>query len=247
MLKYIILGIVQGLTEFLPVSSSGHLVIIQKFLGLGGEKIALSVVLHLGTVLALIVFFFKDILDLLRNIKWLFLLVIVTAITGIIGITGKDFFERLFSSPKLIAIALILTGIILILTKRFGGAERNTLNIKDALILGLVQGVAIIPGISRSGITIAALLLRRIDKQLSFRFSFLASIPAVMGAAIFEAKNISLACRLGLKNIVVGFLVSFITGIFALGILKVVLKKAKLYYFGYYCIFIALLILWRIK
>ncbi|MFH1269760.1 MAG: undecaprenyl-diphosphate phosphatase [Candidatus Omnitrophota bacterium] len=243
MLKYIILGIIQGLTEFLPVSSSGHLVIIQRLFGMTEEAVAVSVALHLGTVLALVIFFFKDILNLFRNIKLMSYIVIVTLITGVIGISGKDFFERLFSSPRLVAVALIITGIILILTKRLMEKRRDTLNIKDAFILGLTQGIAIIPGISRSGTTISTLLFRGLDRQTAFRFSFLASIPAVFGAVILEAKDIGLACNIGAGNLVIGFIFSLLTGLLSLGILKAILSKAKLHYFGYYCIIIAVITL----
>jgi len=243
MLKYIILGIIQGITEFFPVSSSGHLVIAQKFLGVTEQAVVVSVVLHLGTSLALVIFFFKDILNLLRNIRLLSYIIIVTLVTGVIGVSGKGFFERLFNSPRLVAVALIVTGIILILTKKFMKTKRSALNIKDALTLGITQGFAIIPGISRSGITISTLLFRGIDRETSFRFSFLASIPAVFGAAILEAKDISLACNMDAGNLIIGFIFSLLTGILSLRILKIILGKAKLYYFGYYCIIIAIITL----
>ena len=243
MIKYILLGIIQGLTEFFPVSSSAHLLIMQKILGLGGQEIGVSVVLHLGTAFALVIFFFKDILDMLRDTKTLFLIIVVTVITGVIGLAGKDFFERLFTSPKIVALALMVTGIILIRTKRVMGHKRDMLDIKDAFFLGLTQGIAIIPGISRSGITISTLLFRKIDKKTSFRFSFLASIPAVFGAAILEAKKISAAINIESAKIVTGFIFSLLAGILALWILKLVLDRAKLYYFGYYCIIVAIITL----
>ncbi|MDD4980167.1 MAG: undecaprenyl-diphosphate phosphatase [Candidatus Omnitrophica bacterium] len=247
MLSYIILGIIQGITEFFPVSSSAHLVIAQKLLGVNEQALVVSVVLHLGTCVALIIFFFKDILNLLRNFKLLSYIIIVTLITGIIGISGKDFFEKLFGSPVLVALALIVTGAILIFTKKFIRAKRNSPNIKDALTLGLTQGIAIIPGISRSGITISTLLFRGVDRETSFRFSFLASIPAVFGAAILELKDISLCGNLGAGNLAIGFVFSLLTGILSLKILKMILGKAKLYYFGYYCIIIAVVTLLFIK
>jgi len=119
----------------------------------------------------------------------------------------------------------------------------HRLSLKDALILGITQGIAIIPGISRSGITISTLLFRKINRETSFRFSFLASIPAVFGAAILESKKINLLPRVDIKNFIVGFIFSLLTGIFSLWILKIVLNKAKLYYFGYYCIFVAIITL----
>jgi len=247
MLKYIILGIIQGITEFLPVSSSGHLVIMQNLIAVTEEAVVISVVLHLGTSLALVIFFFKDILNLLRNFRVLLYIIIVTLITGIIGISAKGFFERLFNSPRSVAIALIVTGIILILTRRFMQAERAALNIKDAFILGLTQGIAIIPGISRSGITISTLLFRGLDRETSFRFSFLASIPAVFGAAILEARDINLAANAGARNLIIGFIASLLTGLLSLKILKMILGKARLYYFGYYCIIIAVITLLLIR
>ena len=240
MLNYIILGVIQGLTEFFPVSSSAHLVIMQKILGLSGQELALSVVLHLGTALALILFFFKDILRLLRDLKSLSLILVVSIITGTIAIAGKDFFEGLFSSPKLVAVALIITGSILILTRKFMDAKRNNLGIQDAMILGLTQGIAIVPGISRSGITISTLLFRKIDRQTSFKFSFLASVPVILGAALLEAKKIDFALKIEPINFAVGFTFSLLSGIFSLWVLKKVLHKAKFHYFGYYCILIAI-------
>ncbi len=247
MFKYVILGIIQGLTEFFPVSSSAHLVIMQKLLGISGSGVVISIILHLGTLLSLIIFFFRDILKLLRNIKLVSLIIIVTLITGIIGVSGRDFFEGLFSSTRAVAIALLFTGIILILTRKFTAAKRNSLNIKDAIILGFTQGIAIIPGISRSGITISTLLFRKLDKETSFRFSFLVSIPVILGATLLESKNISLTHVLDIKNLIIGFIFSLLTGIFSLWILKRILNKAKLYYFGYYCIFIAIITLLFIK
>lgn len=247
MLKYIILGIIQGITEFLPVSSSGHLVIVQKLIGVTQQAVVISIVLHLGTSLALIIFFFNDILNLLRNIRLLSYIIIVTVVTGIIGVSGKDFFEKLFNSPRLVAMALIVTGTILILTKKFMQAKRSALNIKDAFTLGLTQGFAIIPGISRSGITISTLLFRGLDRETSFRFSFLASIPAIFGAAILEAKDISLTSNMQVGNLIIGFIFSLLTGILSLRILKIILVKAKLHYFGYYCIIIAIITLLFIR
>lgn len=247
MIRYVALGIIQGLSEFFPVSSSGHLVIMQKFLGINDNGIALQVILHLGTCAALLVFFFRDILALLRNIKLLVLVIIVTLITGIIGLFGKDFFEQLFISPRLVAFSLVITGIILLATKRFTGHKRRDLGGKDAAILGIVQGIAIIPGISRSGITISSLLFRKVDKETSFKFSFLASIPAVFGAAFLEAREITRAAHSVPAGVFAGFAASFISGILALWLLKIILNKAKLYYFGYYCIIIAVITLLYIK
>lgn len=247
MLDYIILGIVQGLTEFFPVSSSAHLVIVQHILGMKGEELVISVVLHLGTVISLLLFFFKDILAMLRSVKSIMLILIVTLITGIIAVVGKDLLETLFASTGLVALTLVITGIILILTKGFMLSERKDMNFKDAFILGLFQAIAIIPGISRSGITISTLLFRKINRETAFKFSFLASIPAVLGAVILEAKDITAACKFNFANLSAGFIISVLTGLFALAVLKLVLRKARLYYFGYYCIAVAILTMLFVK
>lgn len=242
MLQYIVLGIIQGITEFLPVSSSGHLVVMQKILGLSSNELALSVILHLGTTLSVAVFFFQDIVKALRNLKLLSLITIVTLITAVIGLSAKDFFESLFSSVYHVGLALIFTGAVLLLTKRFK-ATKNSLSIKDACVLGFAQALAIIPGVSRSGVTISTLLFRRIDPEVSFKFSFLISIPAVLGAALIEAKKINFAFQGETINFIAGFVFSFLTGILALAILKRILLKARLFYFGYYCFAIAAIIL----
>jgi len=247
MFDYVLLGIIQGVTEFLPVSSSGHLIIIQRLLGITQNQVAISVVLHLGTALALVVFFFKDLLKLLNNFRLLLFLFITTVITAIVGLSGKDFFESLFISTVPVALALIATGFTLILTKEFMEGKRNNVTFKDAVILGFTQSIAIIPGISRSGITISTLLFRRMDRENSFRFSFLAAIPVIFGAAIVEAKDIYFAIKTEIGNLLVGFIVSFLVGVISLNILKIVLKKAKLYYFGYYCIIVAIITLLFIR
>ncbi len=247
MIKYIFLGIVQGLTEFLPVSSSGHLVIVQKILGIHANEIAISVILHLGTLLAVIIFFRKDILSLLRNPRLLGLAAIVVIITGSIGVLGKHFFEGLFSSAKAVGVAWIFTGLVLISTKKLIQLGRDKLKLKDALILGLTQGLAIIPGISRSGITISTLFYRKVERKFAFTFSFLISIPIILGAALLEARKIESAFQSDIINLIAGFIFSFITGLLALVILRQVINKGKFYYFGYYCLFMAVVTLLFIK
>lgn len=242
-MKYIILGIVQGLTEFLPVSSSGHLVITEKLLGIDNFSLILIVTAHLGTVLALILFFFKDIIKVLTEPRLLRYILLVTLITAILGILGKDFFLSLFSSIKAISIALIFTGLVLIFTRGFlkGKRDINSLNLKDASVLGFTQAISIIPGISRSGFTISSLLFRGVDRETAFRFSFLSGIPAVLAAFLSEAKYISLNSLSEFMNLFLCFIFSFLSGLFALWILNKILRKAKFHYFGYYCILIAVL------
>ena len=247
MIKYITLGVVQGLTEFLPVSSSGHLVILQRILNIQAHQIAVSIVLHLGTLLAVVLFFRKDILNLFKNLKLLGQLCVVVMLTGTIGIFGKDFFESLFSSAKAVAFAWIFTGLILLATKKLTQLNKDKLQTKDALILGLVQGLAIIPGISRSGITISTLFFRKVKRRLAFSVSFLVSIPIILGAALLEARRIESLAQAEIKFLAVGFIFSFIFGLVALSVLRLMIDQAKFYYFGYYCLLMAIVTLLFIK
>jgi undecaprenyl-diphosphatase len=247
MFKYILLGIIQGLTEFLPVSSSGHLVIAQKILGISRGLVELEIVLHLGTLLAVFIFFFRDLLKALSDKKLFLLIIVVTLITGAIGVSGNDFFEGLFSSTKAVAFSWVFTGIILLLTKNFLGGKRDSLNFKDAVILGFTQGAGIIPGVSRSGITISTLLFRRVDKITSFTFSFLVSMPVILGAAVVKAHKIGFILKGQTLNLLTGFFFSFLFGIISIWLLKKILDKAKFYYFGYYCIAIAIIVFLFVK
>lgn len=247
MFKYILLGAIQGLTEFLPVSSSGHLLIAQNVLGLSGEEIAVSIVLHLGTLIAVVVFFFREIIKVFRDKAYMFLIIVVTFITGIIGIIGKDFFEGLFCSIEAAVVSFLITGVILLLTRNFMNAKNKKVGMKDALILGFTQAIAIVPGISRSGITISTLLFRKIEKEACFQVSFLVSIPLILGATLLEIKKIGSALEGNFINLAAGFATSVICGLIALFILKSVIKRAKFYYFGYYCILVALLTLIFLK
>ncbi|MDD5043958.1 MAG: undecaprenyl-diphosphate phosphatase [Candidatus Omnitrophica bacterium] len=248
MIKYLFLGIVQGVTEFLPVSSSGHLVILERLFGLQGQEVAITVFLHLATVLALVVFFFKDILKVLRDLRLMLLIITVVLITGSIGIAGKGFFEKLFSSPKAVAISFFATGVILLYAGRLRFPQRTMEKIKfsDAVILGITQAIAIIPGVSRSGITISTLLSRKLDYASAFRFSFLAAIPVMIGAALVELKGLE-AMAPDKGDLTAGFLASFLAGLIALFILRRIMRAGKFYLFGYYCIAIAVITLIFVK
>jgi undecaprenyl-diphosphatase len=239
MIKYIFLGLVQGLTEFLPVSSSGHLVILQRLLGVETDEIAVSVILHLGTLLAVIVFFRREIIGLFKDPRLLAMAAVVTVITGIIGVSAKDFFERLFNSPVAVGVAWLFTGAVLLSTRRLVMADNRRINLKDAVFLGLAQSLAIIPGVSRSGMTISALFYRKIERGLAFSFSFLVSIPVIMGAAALEFRKIEGIPRAESGNLLAGFIVSFLSGLAALLLLRLVINKMRFHYFSYYCLFMA--------
>ena len=244
-IKYIFLGIVQGLTEFLPVSSSAHLVIFQDLLGFKENQILLDIVLHVGTLFALIVFLFKDIKRLL-TIKVLFLIFLATVLTVAIVLLGEDFFEGMFSAPAKLALPLFITGITLLCTKKFtkGLRSLSELKIGDAFWLGILQGISVIPGLSRSGLTISALLFRNVQREAAFKFSFLASIPVILGALLFKVGEFSQISSFEFKYMAFGFFASFLSGLLALKILLIVIRKARLHLFGYYCLALAF-VLWR--
>ncbi len=239
------LGIIQGLTEFLPVSSSGHLAIMQGFIGdkwLGDVLFNVSV--HLGTTLAVVVFFHKDILGLIRGIMpgtyqrqqgiVVSCILITTIITGIIGILFKESFEAMFSMPRLAAGMLIVTGLLTFFTDRITKHEREygQIRIRDAVTIGLFQAFAIIPGISRSGSTIFAGVLCGMERTWAASYSFIAAIPAIIGAVILEwggsPQHLTWAH-------IVGGITSFIVGLISLQFLVWTLKKHNFFIFSVYC------------
>ncbi|MBN3038583.1 MAG: undecaprenyl-diphosphate phosphatase [Candidatus Omnitrophica bacterium] len=240
-IKYIFLGLIQGLTEFLPVSSSAHLVIFQELLDIQDNQLILDIVLHLGTLLAIIVFLYRDIKSFL-NKKIIFLVLLATFSTALVAILGKGFFESLFLSAKYVSLPLAITGIVLIFTKRHALDGRKLTHLKpaDAVCFGLVQGICVIPGLSRSGLTISTLLLRNVERETAFKFSFLASILAVLGALFLELGCFSNLALCELKYMSFAFFTSFLSGLLALKILLLAIRKAKLHFFGYYCLILAL-------
>ena len=248
-LQAIFLGVVQGLTEFLPVSSSGHLVFFQSVFGLAEPQLAFDVMLHLGTLLAVVVYFRTDISRVLlgtwawvrggregeEEAKLLLWIVVASVPTGLMGILLKDWFEAFFSMPKTVGLMLLVTGLLLWLTRIVKRNEKTTgqMGVWDALVIGIAQGVAIIPGISRSGSTISTGLLCRLDRELAGKFSFLLSIPAILGATFLEFREIGAGPGSGVTFI--GMAVSFFVGLVALKLFMNIVKKGKLSYFSYYC------------
>ena len=243
-IKYMLLGIVQGLTEFLPVSSSAHLVILRDLLHLSENRIILEIFLHLGTLLALIVFLLKD-LKLLLNKRLFAFIVLATALTSVMVILGREFFENMFLSSERLYLPLFITGIILICTKKFKQTNRtlSNLNIRDSFWLGIMQGFSVIPGISRSGVTISTLLFRNVEREAAFKFSFLASIFAILGALFFKIGDISNLTYFDFRNITFGFFAAFFSGLLALKILLALIRQARLYIFSFYCFALACAVL----
>lgn len=244
--KIIILGALQGLTEFFPVSSSGHLVIAQHFLDITKDVVFLDTFLHIGTVLALLTFFRKDILLALKNPKMLWYIAIVTLITGLIGITFKKNLESLFNSAHYTAIQLLINGVILLAVPFFKERHRYP-GAADSVVMGIAQGVSIIPGISRSGLTISSLLAMGIKKEEAFRFSFIASIPAIIGAFLLETKDIAFSNSYNPVTLSAGLAASYLFGMLALFSLDKIIHNKKFHLFGYYCVLLAIILLFFFK
>jgi undecaprenyl-diphosphatase len=262
-IEAIILGVVQGLTEPLPVSSSAHLVIIPALIpGFHQPSVAFDVLLHLGTLLAVVFFLRRDIGPLLvsllpgsaqnnpatgldagekaANRRMVLWIMISTFLTGAIGVLCKDRIERLFESVEITACMLFITGILLFGSDRVKTnlRRKDDMNLKDAIVLGLVQAVALIPGISRSGSTITFGVFRGLERETAARFSFLLSIPAIGGAAILKSADLMRLTAGDLPALGAGFLTAAVTGFLSLKLLFVIINKTGLAPFAWYCWFI---------
>ena len=244
----IILGIIQGLTEFLPVSSSGHLEIAKAILGekkVGEESLLMTVVLHFATALSTIIIFRKDILEILNGLFqlknndsfWFSLKIVLSMIpAALVGVFFNDEIEALFGGAlTLVGSMLLVTGLLLFLADK-AKASAKKVGVKHAILIGVSQAIAILPGISRSGATISTAVLLGIDKEKAARFSFLMVVPLIFGKM---AKDI-LSGDLQYENttyipLLVGFIFAFITGIFACKWMIKLVKSSQLKYFAYYC------------
>lgn len=252
LIQAVILGIVQGLTEFLPVSSSAHLVVVQHLFGFKEPLVAFDVVLHLGTVAALFIYFYRDIVRLVKNIfipgpntRTAFGLIIASIPTAVIGLAFKDWFETLFGSLQAVGFALLGTTALLWMTRKLeaGRREIEKGKVLDFIFIGAMQGFAIIPGISRSGATLVTGLLRGFKREDAFRFSFILSIPAVLGAGFLELRGGAGLGEINRIALGAGCLASAVTGFFALGFLEKVIQKGKLHRFAGYTLALGLFVL----
>ncbi|MBE6508976.1 MAG: undecaprenyl-diphosphatase UppP [Methanobrevibacter sp.] len=258
-IQAIIIGIVQGLTEFLPVSSSAHLVFAHNILGVE-SSLAFDVFLHLGTLIAVIWFFRWDILKMLKS-WWLSIgdilqgrfrqglrddpykrlawyVILATIPVGIVGVLFEDSIDALFAGALYVpAFFLFVTGTILYLSQRMNSGNINLRNIsaKESLWMGLGQACAILPGLSRSGTTIAAGLTAGLEKEFAAKFSFILSIPAIFGAFLFQLKDIGSAMDANFLPIFLGFIASIIAGYFAIKWMLDLIQNRSLDIFAYYC------------
>lgn len=255
MLDMVILGLVQGLTEFLPVSSTAHLLFTEAFLGITRPGILLEAILHLGTALAALILFWPDVRRLF--IGWLasllrraepsdargygrlaWLIILITVITAAVGLALSDPFERMFGSLRGAAVQLIVTGLILLAAHGRERRDMTETTVRDAVAIGIAQVVSIIPGVSRSGTTITAGLWLGLRRDDAARLSFLAAIPAVAGAGLFGLKDLRLGESIGFTGgqLLVGFVVSLLSGALAIRWLLGIVRRGHLRWFAAYCI-----------
>lgn len=239
-LKALILGILQGLTEFLPISSSGHLLLFENILGIKNGDLFFNVLLHLASLLAVIIVFWKDVVDLIKNPfgKKMKTIIVATIPTVVIALIIKYCFNE-FQLNAFLGFGFFVSAILLLVTtflKRKRGLNELTLNYKNSFVIGLVQGVAVLPGISRSGSTICSGILQGIEREECAKFSFLISIPVILGATILETYE---GFKLGFENVnaaacIVGFLASFIVAIVSIKIMLKIVKKGNWFWFSLY-------------
>lgn len=259
-LQAIILGLVQGLTEFLPVSSSGHLAIVQKLFGIDESNVMFfAAMLHIGTLASVLVAYWADIVELFKELvgaikdakeykslkinknptRRLGFMIVVSAIpTGIIGFAFSDFFESLFTRLTFVGVGLLITGTVLFIAERLNDGEKDIygMRIRDAFFIGLCQSVAIAPGISRSGATLVGGLFSKLNRPLAVKFAFLMSIPPIAASGIMELIS---ALGQGLAGVspitvILGVLISFIAGLLAIKWMIRVVTNKRLFYFSIY-------------
>ena len=242
-LDAIILGILQGLTEFLPVSSSGHLVLAQTVLKVNLPGVSFEVLLHLGSLLAVVVYFRTNIVLLIRSLfdktmvherKLVLWLVIATIPAVLAALLFKDFFEEAFSKPVLTSIMLLVTGLILLSTRFFSGGN-NRIKLGSAILMGIAQALAILPGISRSGTTISTGLIVGVKPSEAAEFSFLLAIPAIIGAVIFKMDELATIDIAIVGQYLTGTIVTFLASLLAVYAVLSAIRRGKFLYFGFYC------------
>ncbi|MCL1997473.1 MAG: undecaprenyl-diphosphate phosphatase [Turicibacter sp.] len=245
-----ILGVVQGIAEFLPISSSGHLIVLGQVLGVEENDMTFSIIVHLGSLCAVFAVFWRDILSILKKPlqKLTGLLILGTLPAVIVGFTIRDFMY-IFEQPFLLAAAFAFTGILLLIADNIKHATKTfkEMTALDAIIVGLMQAVALVPGISRSGATITGALVTGLNRETAARFSFLLSIIAILGAGTLEAIDVVMDATViyytDIPAYMLGFVTAAVSGYFSIRILLNLISKAKLRYFAYYVFALALFIL----
>ena len=257
-IQALILGIIQGLTEYLPVSSSGHLAIASNFFGINGEdSLMFTVAVHVATVLSTLVMLWKEIDWILKGLfkfemndetKYAFNILVSMIPVGIVGLFFKDKVEEAFGSGLLIVgVMLIVTAVLLIFSYYARPRQKEHLSLWDAFVIGVAQACAVLPGLSRSGSTIATGLMLGNKKEMLAQFSFLMVIPPILGEALLDVlkamKGEAVMGSIEVFPLCVGFLAAFLSGCFACKLMISVVKKGKLVYFGIYCAIVGLAVM----
>jgi len=254
-IEFILLGLLQGITEFLPISSSGHLLLGRKLFNINDHGIIIEVFLHLGTLFSIFVFWFKDIKYEIKsfisgNKNYLISIIIGTLPAAIIGYLFNDYIENIFfdiNSIKYLAYNYFLLAIIIFISKYFISGINNNITFKNALIIGIIQSFAILPGLSRSGLTIIMGLYLGLSFKTSSKFSFMLAIPILIFASInsiFDYSSIN-ATNINLQ-LIFGGIFSFISGYYILIFLHKILRTNKFWYFSFYCLFLSLVLFYGI-
>lgn len=255
-------GFVQGITEFLPVSSTAHIVITQMIFGYTFPGLAFEIYLHIASIFAVIIYFRKDIIAVLvgffsffgsrtaeNKVHFFFgiYILVATFITGVLGILLKDFVGDTMKTPIFISIALVVTGLALIFIERFhkyGNRSEKDMTFKDAIVVGLGQTIAVFPGISRSGATLVVALLAGLNRETAVRYSFLLVIPVILGSTVLAIDEIGsgMFSSIGAPALIVSFISTFIFSWLGIVWLIDFLKRSKLIYFAIYCFVVAILV-----
>lgn len=237
LIEAIILAVIQGITEWLPVSSSGHLAILEHFFGIQ-ENIAYDVLLHFATLIVILFVFRKRIIEYIKTPKYWLFIIIGTIPIAIVGFLIEPYIQAIFNSMLTVGIMLLITATFLHFADKVN--KKIPLNTKKSFIVGLFQALAIMPGVSRSGSTISGAKFLGISKKEAVEFSFILAIPAILGATILKLTEIKAGIN---TNMIIGSIITIIISYFALNLLIKVVQKNKLKYFSYYCLIVGLLLI----
>ena len=247
LLQALILGIVQGITEWLPISSSGHLVLFQELFGLS-QPVVFDVFLHLGSLIVILLVFWKDIKKLVNGffkwekyyVKYVVWLMVASVPIAFVGYFLNDFVKLAFTDLRIVGVSLIFTAIVLFLSK-YPKVKKRELTWRSIVVIGIAQALAILPGVSRSGMTISSGLMQGTKSYDIARFSFLLFIPAILGATLLEFRHLGEVSNM--SALLLGTLTTVVVGFFSLKLLLNIIKKQKFNYFGWYCLVLGIVVL----
>ncbi len=240
-IEAVTLGVIQGITEWLPISSSGHLVLYQQIAKVD-TPFLFDVLLHFASLLVILVVFRQRIGEILRSSKYIRNIILGSIPIALAGFLGRDIIEASFSSTRVVAVALIITGFFLFLT-RFSKERTTEVSPLKSMAVGVAQALALFPGISRSGATISTGMLLGINREKSAEFSFILAMPAILGATLFEVFRIESVEKDLIIPVLIGMIISFVVGYFSLKFLLKVIQRGKFFWFSVYCIALGLVLI----